>query len=356
MPKTSASALGARDETGKPVDWWFMYKVSEKSQSTGKPASGTEYLYMDANGARRRKPLALSPNRIDGKRGALQSTLQQLYAKGAKANKNLGWYFYNDQYPAGVVVGSRGHTKGVLAFDLRTNGAFWLVQSTPEFPPTGKYGYPMTGHEMAQTFLCVSLANADTAKQIAHQMFVAQQPNVYGTSALPTALRKDANDPRRRLIHDEIAVGSTPVTSDLPFLSRAGAPFRVIAKNKTWGHDFYNDLVGPALHDNLDVETWGHDTAPADRDSDKIHKIVPMHSVNLRPLGLPYSWSEEVDHAKLAISDKSEPRKWVCVGDLNFTIAQEKRGGGTVCFQNAALWKSLSRILSAAAEPPRKKK
>ena len=51
----------------------------------------------------------------------------------------------------------------------------------------------------------------------------------------------------------------------------------------------------------------------------------------------------------------------MCVGDINFTDAQEKRGGGTVAFQCDPLWNSLSRVLTAkapaagatvAAQPP----
>jgi deoxyribonuclease-2 len=79
-----------------------------------------------------------------------------------------------------------------------------------------------------------------------------------------------------------------------------------------------------------------------------------MKSVNLAPLGIPISWSEEQDHAKLAISDKTESNHWICVGDINFTIAQEKRGGGTVAFRCEPLWKSLSEILSTEAEPKAK--
>ena len=353
--RTKPGALSARDESGKPVDWWFIYKVSSESESsTGEPATGLEYVYFDSTGAKKNKGLALSPNRLDKKRGALYDTLNQLYSRTAKSSKRPGWFFYNDQYPPGKVVSSRGHTKGALAFDLQSNSAFWLVQSTPNFPPSTHYGFPKTGHMMAQTYLCVTLKDADTAKNIAKQMYVAQQPNVYA-KAIPAELRNRVDDPRVLLCRDKVATGTTPVHSDIPFLSKAGTRFRAIAKNKHWGLDFYNDLVGPALHVDLDVETWQHDPTPGTRDSDKIHKIVVMHSVNLEPLGAPFSWSEVFDHAKLAISDEGQRKAWVCVGDINFTKAQEKRGGGTVCFQNKALWKGLSEILSAKQEPPRKK-
>lgn len=75
--------------------------------------------------------------------------------------------------------------------------------------------------------------------------------------------------------------------------------------------------------------------------------------MNLAPLGIPYSWSEDVDHAKLAISDRNNPQdsdRWVCVGDINFTDAQERRGGGTVAFQCVPLWNSLVQVLSAQQE------
>ncbi len=357
--------LNVIDDSGKSVDWWFMYKVSSKSQSSkGLKATGCEYAYYDANMARKKAKLILSPNTVDKNQGALFNTLNQLYGSKAKANKNLGWFFYNDENPVtGKVVGSRGHTKGVLAFDLESNSAFWLVQSTPKFPIPGKYSFPKTGMEMAQTFLCVSLKDADTAEKIAHQMRVAQQPNVYAASAIPAALKNQPNDNRVLMMQDKIASGTTPATLDMPFSSRGGQAFRAIAKNKYWGNtlvqdgrtqrhpDFYNDLVGPALHENLEVETWEHDPTPGTQDDDKIHQVLAMQSVNLELLGIPYSWSETFDHAKLAISDKSEKVHWVCVGDINFTLAQEKRGGGTVAFICDPLWQSLIQVLSDKPEP-----
>jgi hypothetical protein len=80
-------------------------------------------------------------------------------------------------------------------------------------------------------------------------------------------------------------------------------------------------------------------------DSDKIHTVVDMKGINLLPLGIDISWPEPDDHAKIAISARSELTHFVCVGDINFTIAQRKRGGGTVAFQCEALWSSLSQIL-----------
>ncbi len=350
--------LSAMDENGQPVDWWFIYKVAGKSTTAkgakgaainGSKISGTEYVYFDANTATNGK-LALSSHRLD-KTGALPNTLKQVYASAA-ADPHLGWFFYNDENPIdGKVNGARGHTKGVLAFDLNSNSAFWLIQSTPKFPPKGGYAFPTTGMPNAQTMLCISLKDATVAQAIAKQMFVAQQPNVYLASKIPAELAKEPNDARVKLMQDQVATGTTPVQVVIPFYSKGGTKFMAIAKNKTWGLDFYNDLVGPTLHENMEVETWEHDPTPPPADSDKIHKVVDMKAVDLGALGIDVAWPEPDDHAKLAISDAAEKTHYICVGDINFTIAQRKRGGGTVAFQCEALWKSLFEILLPTATP-----
>ena len=317
---------------------------ASRKRATGWQILGTEYVYFDANMAASGK-LALSPHHVD-QDGALPNTLAQLYHEEGASTQHLGWYFYNDEDPiTGRTNGARGHTKGVVAFDLGTNTAFWLIQSTPKFPPKGTYSFPTTGIPNAQTFLCITLQDATVAQTIAKQQFAAQQPNVYLASTIPTDLAGSPNDPRLKLMKDQVASGNTPLDVIVPFHSKGGTKFMSMAKNKTWGLDFYNDLVGPALHDNLDVETWEHDPTPPALDSDKIHTVVDMAGINLMPLGIDISWPEPDDHAKLAISARSESTHFVCIGDINFTIAQRKRGGGTVAFQCEPLWQSLSICL-----------
>jgi hypothetical protein len=51
--RVAAAADGAGvsvlDENGKPVDWWFIYKVPQLTKdSTSLSASGYEYMYYDA--------------------------------------------------------------------------------------------------------------------------------------------------------------------------------------------------------------------------------------------------------------------------------------------------------------------
>jgi deoxyribonuclease-2 len=357
--------LSAMDDNGHPVDWWFMYKVAGKGKKTdGSKPTGTEYVYFDAHTPGTGK-LVLSPDLVNNtNKGALSNTLNQLY--GSAGNNSLGWFFYNDENPiTGQVVGARGHTKGVLAFDLGDKSAFWLVQSTPKFPPQKTYSFPNTGMPNAQTLLCIALKDADTARTIANQMYYAQQPNVYLASNIPTGLpakpapdsptgipTKD-EDRRAQLIQNKVANITTAVHGIVPFKSKAGVDFTAMAKNKIWGLDFYNDLVGPTLHENVEVETWEHDPTPQPEDSDKIHHVVDMKAVDLTKIGIPFEWPEPDDHAKLCISDLKEAVHYVCVGDINFTLAQRKRGGGTVAFKCEPLWKSLSACLVGVTKFPR---
>ena len=62
--------------------------------------------------------------------------------------------------------------------------------------------------------------------------------------------------------------------------------------------------------------------------------------ITLKSLDMPWGWSESKDHAKWGISIENN---WVCVGDINRMISQKKRGGGTIAFQDAALWALLKK-------------
>jgi deoxyribonuclease-2 len=236
---------------------------------------------------------------------------------------------------------SFGHTKGVLAFDTASGTALWLLHSWPKFAdaeatemPTPIYG---------QTNLCISLDIA-TANKIAAQMFNHQEPQVY-LPRIPASLKKtDALFRLTQTINPD-APGDSEV---LECRSRGGLAFKVIAKNKKWNKDFWNDLVGPTLKADMDVETWIRGKIPPVLDSDGIHKTFDVKFIDLSPLGIPWCWPETHDHAKWGITTDSD---WVCVGDINRMISQEKRGGGTIAFQDRTLWAALSKTDLIVAPP-----
>jgi len=318
------------DEQGKAVDWWFIYKIPKLSLAGGgESASGYEYMYYD----RKVGKLQKSAFQLTDGKGALDLTLNAVFKN---PSVTTGWILYNDEMPAGADRrdnGALGHTKGVIVFDTASKTGFWMLHSWPKFadPDAAKMPTPAYG----QTYLCIAIDLA-TASALATQMENHQQPQTY-LPHLPMTLPK--NDPLFRL--------SQPLDGDdagdsnsLDYQSRGGLKFKVIAKNRKWNKDFWNDLVGPALGDDMDVETWIRGPIAPTQDSDGVHKTFDIKFIDLRSFGTDWSWPESKDHAKWGITYKNN---WVCVGDINRMISQEKRGGGTIAFQDAELWAALKK-------------
>lgn len=328
-----------RDVDDETVDWWFMYKLPHDVQPTKEPSenfketTGWEYLYYDAlsSGA-----LALSDKTLDQQNGALHRTLQQIYDPAASSSSSLGWICYNDEIPGAETNDSRkGHSKGVLAFDLDSDTAFWLLHSWPKFPDvkTGE----LASWDYGQTYLCVTLQSVETARSIAKQMYHQQEPQTY-ECMIPKSL---ADDDIFYKVANGVDVNETDPPSDIAFSSKGGQDFRLLAKNRHWNEDFWIDHVGPKLKSDIDVESWRRGALPSTDDDDGHHHTTDILYINLEQLGVPYEWHYTKDHAKWGISETGD---WVCVADINRQKSQEKRGGGTICFRNEVLHDSLAKI------------
>lgn len=335
--------VSALDENGRPVDWWFMYKVPKlHAGNGGDAATGYEYVYYDATIDKEGGPVAASQHTIDSGKGALNETLNAVF--GCK-DPSLGWILYNDETPDAAKItddGNLGHTKGVIAFDVESKTAWWLLHSWPKFaePKTKRDPTPMYG----QTYLCLTLG-LEAVSDIALQMSGHQEPQTYQCRTPAKLARTDP----LYVLTQGVKLSPTPATSVLDLKTRGRMPFRIIAKNRAWNDDFWNNLVGPTLKADIDVETWIRgDKIPLVADSDGVHKTFDIKFINLGALGIHMIWPESHDHAKWAIATDSD---WICVGDINRMVSQRKRGGGTIAFQNQTLWRALSKT-SFILTPP----
>lgn len=340
--------ISALDESGQPVDWWFIYKVPQLNAGAGSDsATGYEYVYydstIDSNPDPRQRTVAKSPYVLNSDKGALNLTMDAVFKNFKTAAPSTGWVIYNDEMPTSANRhddATKGHTKGVLAFDTESKTAFWLLHSWPKFAdpgassdPTPKYG---------QTYLCISL-DLDTANQIAAQMVIHQEPQIY--------LERTADLPATAplyILTQPLTAKPTADADVIDLKSAGGMPFKVLAKNREWNKDFWNDWVGPKLNDDMDDETWIRGPIPPIADSDGIHKTFDIKYINLGPLGAHWAWPETNDHAKWGIT-MHQP--WICVGDINRMISQRKRGGGTIAFQNVTLWSGLTKTGLLLAPP-----
>ncbi len=344
-----SSPLTPLSLTGLPVDWWFCYKVPKGAetltgdQAGAKPAgktpgeTGYEYFYFDPTADK----LVLADDTMSDPTSALQRTLSSVFRH---PGATTGWVLYNDEMPEDAGEkdsGSFGHTKGVIAFDIATKSAFWLLHSWPKFADPKATDMPVPNY--GQTFLCLAF-DLDTAATIARQMCDHQEPQVY-SSRIPKSLDKD--HPLNQLTQDvdPNAQGDSIV---IDARTRGGMPFKVIAKNRKWGKDFWIDLVGPTLKADMDIETWIRGPIPPIRDSDGVHQVRDVKFIDFGPLGYPYRWPETHDHAKWG---HTKTGNWVCVGDINRMVSQEKRGGGTIAFQHDVLCKSLHQADSVVVPP-----
>ena len=336
--------ISALDEQGKPVDWWFIYKVPQLSPGLNNDsATGYEYVYYDSSIDKKNGKVDKSPNTLDNGKGALNLTLDSVFKNFKNPPATTGWILYNDEMPASAKRkddGNLGHTKGVIAFDTASKTAYWLLHSWPKFADPGathdltpKYG---------QTYLCLSL-DIDTASKIAAQMADHQEPQTY----FPNTANLHKTDPLF-VLTQPLQPHPKGDSNVIDLKTIAGMPFKVIAKNREWNQDFWNGLVGPTLKEDMDDETWIRGPIPPIADTDGIHKTFDIKYINLGPLGVHWAWPETHDHAKWGITLQSD---WVCVGDINRMISQRKRGGGTIAFQNETLWKALSKTSLVLAPP-----
>ena len=325
--------IAPRNQKGKATDWWFLYKTPKK---TGRDSNdGFDFFYFDPDSG----ALELSSVGLNQNNQALGYTLETIF----NAPKSTGYLVYNDEHVDQQSNQSdKGHCKGILAFDKTTDSALFLLHSTPRFPAKSECKLPEDETIYGQTFICITLPDYQTANQIAEQMLQQQNPQILSeNSFLPANLQTD--EPLYRLFHSNgEEAAKTPST--VRFSSKAGQPFLLIAKSRLWGEDFWLDLVSPELNCDLIVETWrrGATTPLKDKRSSVFDEDILSVKFAIGSTQT-YQWSYTKDHSKWAVALKNDTsrRPWVCVADMNRMVSQEKRGGGSICFQQQELWQAL---------------
>ncbi|XP_056619090.1 deoxyribonuclease-2-alpha isoform X3 [Triplophysa dalaica] len=329
-----ASPIQCSDDQGKPVDWFYLYKLPHPHRTPAE--EGLKYLYMDAGS----EGWADGKTLINDTQSAVGRTLAPLYEGG-----DVGYILYNDQPPQKKNLGAGrtcGHTKGVVVFDKQQG--FWLVHSTPHFPPPkteGGFSYPSSGINNGQNFICVTYP-FERFQTIGEQLNI-NQPHIYDCSipaSLAAAVPAMAQLCKHTLGRWENA-SSSPANRSISLLSLAGSEFISFAKGASFDNDLYHSWVAPTLQSNLLVQFWRRSTGILPSDCSQNWKVL---NVDLISPGQRVTFKATADHSKWAISTDGghvgTSGSWVCVGDINRDEAEEKRGGGTVCHRDAVVWKA----------------
>lgn len=107
--------------------------------------------------------------------------------------------------------------------------------------------------------------------------------------------------------------------------------------------DLYHSWVAPSLRSDLLVQFWVRSSGILPSDCSLGWKVLDITLINP---GSTFTFKTSQDHSKWAVSPAAGGG-WVCVGDINRNEAEERRGGGTVCLRDPAVWKAYR---SAALE------
>ncbi|KAM8974854.1 deoxyribonuclease-2-alpha [Pelodytes ibericus] len=326
---TGSAAISCYGDSGKAVDWFIVYKLPKLTHD---PDAGMTYMYQDGDSGGWVPGKSLM-NNTDS---AVGQTLSQIY--GVTKTKDVAFILYNDQPPSTVATNQiRGHTKGVVLLD-KSQG-FWLVHSTPHFPPPAdqKYDWPHNALHNGQSFLCVTYPYShfnDIGTQLLYNTISPY------SSLVPDNFAGDLPDLKAAAQMESVT--KPPWSSLVTLTSVGGKTFTSFSKNGNFGDDLYSGWISRVLKSDLYVEFWLNSRRTLHSNCSQTYHIYNMKDIRFSQ---SIQYSSHIDHSKWCVSVHPNPG-WACVGDMNRNIEEEQRGGGAVCVQDTNVWKSFSSLVS----------
>uniref|UniRef100_A0A8C3FBA2 Deoxyribonuclease-2-alpha n=1 Tax=Chrysemys picta bellii TaxID=8478 RepID=A0A8C3FBA2_CHRPI len=318
LPRVAAGGISCYDDAGQPVDWFLAYKLPRPQHSP--PAEGMRYMYQDARSGGWVSGRAL----MNSTQSAVGRTLLQLY------QGDTAYILYNDQPPKNVTssTSTRGHTKGN--------------------PPRPRHGQPEPSRRQGALANSCHRGGLRVLSRCPHpplpQLTLGTQlrfsdPEVFD-ARVQGVFAQDLPD--LRLASEMKHVQEPPWNRSVALTSLGGRRFRSLAKFRLFHDDLYSGWLAQALSSDLYVQFW-----PNSRGVLPSNCSGPYRVYNIEELGFPApgpDFSATVDHSKWCVSTESAPG-WACVGDMNRNLEEEQRGGGTLCQQDPAVWKSYYALV-----------
>ena len=185
---------------------------------------------------------------------------------------------------------------------------------------------------------CVSLSPDDVENAAAAVKYV--DPSVY-SSVVPAGL-SGAYPTLTALVAGARTAGAGSTTVH----STANNVFTHYGKSGSWGKDIWEDLVQADLGVDMWLETWIRSPAMPNY----CRPEYPYDSRNIATMtyagGETFKYTQ--DHTKMGIAvNGTSSQYYVCIGDNNRMTSQWARGGGAVCFRNAAVYKSILAMVTS---------
>ncbi|XP_067845930.1 deoxyribonuclease-2-beta isoform X1 [Heptranchias perlo] len=328
----SGAEISCRDEAGRPVDWFVMYKLP-KYQIHQAVGMGLNYMYLDPS----TDDWQRSKHLVNTTESAVGRTLQQLYSTYKSKVNDRAYFIYNDAAPSMPYDMYHGHTKGVLLFDEAQG--FWLIHSVPHFPPFPKKGYswPSSGKRNGQTLFCITYKYSQVT-EIGKQLLY-YNPRVYNWS-LPDIFLPELS--HLQFVAKGGSVSKSPWKRLTELTSTGGVQFQSFAKYKHFEDDIYAGWVAQTLKTDLLAETWN-----GSKHQLPSNCSLPKHVYNIVRIKLPgpVLFYSSNDHSKWCVS-LGHDEGWTCIGDLNRTFGQMGRSAGLLCTRHPAIHRAFRRSVS----------
>ena len=250
--------------------------------------------------------------------------------------------------PNGTNTTTKGHAKGVVAFEGRSG--FWMVHSVPKFPPPpGEvFNFSDTGMPLGQSFLCLTLP-VSKLETVAKQLYFTE-PFLYATR-LPSSLKSSYAMMAKVIAGQRSLVEPWHSIQTLPN-SRYVTQVLSFAKTREFGEDLYQRLIfhnfrsfrTSSMMVQTSTKTGRLPSVCTSRFAVYNTKIISIRAESASGQ-VRFEFNSNSDNSKWAKSgDPGYP--WVCIGDMDRVSSQKRRGGGAVCLSSARLNYMYELLLS----------
>lgn len=305
------------DVNGKEVDWFVIFLYP----TTSSPSDTLSYGYYDVN-SKDIEFYEYDDKTFPG------IPLMMSY----KDDKSSNYFFWNDDASTETEEKSGGsgkaHSKGGLIFNK--NSGFLLSHSLPRFPRRNdkneiEPSFPSNAGIYGQTFICLSMNYENTLK-VVETLNIINPPLLLNVDT--DVLNSPGNPEVVKLIKNKQDKNS-PDSKITEVQTKKGNSFYIFSKSRNEPTLPWDEQIPKFYKDGFYVETW---TKPKLEDNICTGNLKVINVAELKFSNFSYNRNQE--HSKWGVAMTKDV---CCIGDLNRTDSQKKRGGNVICFTNSKL-------------------
>lgn len=393
-PTTTPVLLSPQLASGRPVDWWFIFKFNGKTNPTGvseEPKAGLfggapidypdgdhlfslAYACASSESPRLQMGSGCVGTSLDDPLGA---TFDLIF------RNSCNYVVWNDQFYGSPIPNgpeSSGHSKGVLAWNESTGAGLVIQVSTPSWPRSASSDFPPSpeGNTLgcvrddnvmvSQHFFSLRLTAEDVATVVeglvnASVVTDPSAPQIFKVTG-PAAIKKVAGELGK--LGSSTTVLSRTLSSGVKFISKprllhvpvwqmvsaqlGGVPLRVAS---WWEHPAIDSTTAATT-----ISCWNPGLGKPGA-----VQIATSGAWQGKSIGLTGGDGPQFNHAKIGVSTSND-RPLCIFGDMNqqgtldgkgeqkgCSSSQNGRGGTFYVLENRALFESLTSLLHGGSAP-----